>query len=78
MRITDGSVHDVHFMDTMSFEEGSTYLFDRGYIDFARLFRIEEIEANFVIRSKRNTQFYVLESRPVDKAARLRCDQIIR
>jgi hypothetical protein len=78
MRITDGSVHDVHFMDTMSFEEGSIYVFDRGYLDFARLFRIEAAEACFVIRSKSNTQFYVLESRPVDKASGLRCDQIIR
>jgi len=78
MRITDGSVHDVHFMDTMDFEEGSVYVFDRGYLDFARLFRIEQAGAYFVIRSKRNTRFYVLESKPIDDNTGLRCDQIIR
>jgi len=78
MRITDGSVHDVHFLDQIAFEPGSVYVIDRGYLDFARLFRIEQAKAYFVIRAKRNTKFYVLESRPVDKNTGLRCDQTIR
>jgi len=78
MRITDGSVHDVHFMDAMRYEEGSIYVFDRAYLDFARLFRIETAEASFVIRSKTNTRFHVLESRAVDKESGVRCDQTIR
>jgi len=78
MRITEGSVHDVHFLDQILFEAGSIYVFDRGYLDFERLFRIEQANAYFVIRSKKNTRFYVLESRPVDKSSGLRCDQIIR
>ena len=78
MRITDGTMSDVHFMDSMDFEEGSVYVFDRGYLDFARLFRIEEAGAYFVIRLKRNTQFYVLKSNPIDNDTGLRCDQIIR
>jgi len=78
MSITDGSVHDVHFLDQIAFEPGSIYVIDRGYLDFARLFRIEQAKAYFVIRAKRNTKFYVLESRPVDKNTGLRCDQTIR
>ncbi|NJO21151.1 MAG: IS4 family transposase [Spirulinaceae cyanobacterium RM2_2_10] len=78
MRISDGSVHDVNFMDALSFEEGSIYVFDRGYLDFARLFRIETSQAGFVIRAKANTRFYVLESRSVDKTTGLRCDQTVR
>jgi hypothetical protein len=78
MRITDGSVHDVHFMDDINYEAGSIYVFDRGYLDFARLFSIDCAQAFFVIRSKSNTRFYVLESRPVDKTTGLRSDQIIR
>ncbi|MDA0347322.1 MAG: IS4 family transposase [Verrucomicrobia bacterium] len=78
MRITDGSVHDVNFMDQILFEAGSIYVFDRGYLDFERLFRIERANAYFVIRSKKNTRFHVLESRPVDKSTGLRCDQVIR
>jgi hypothetical protein len=78
MRITDGSVHDVNFLDQIIFEAGSIYVFDRGYLDFKRLFRIEKANAYFVIRSKKNTCFYVLESRSVDKSTGLRCDQVIR
>ena len=78
MRITDGSVHDVHFMDQIDYHPGSIYVFDRGYLDFSRLFRIEMARSYFVIRSKINTRFYVLESRPVDKTTGLRCDQTIR
>lgn len=78
MRITDGSVHDVHFLDQIIFEAGSIYVFDRGYLDFKRLFRIEKAKAYFVIRSKKNTCFYVRKSRPVDKSTGLRCDQVIR
>jgi len=78
MRITDGLVHDVHFMDQIFFEAGSIYVFDRGYLNFARLFRVQTAQAYFVIRAKRNTRFHVLESRPVDKSTGLRCDQSIR
>ena len=78
IRITDGSVHDVHFLDQIIFEAGSIYVFDRGYLDFDRLYRIEKANAYFVIRSKKNTRFYVLKSRPVDKSTGLRCDKIIR
>ena len=78
IRITDGLVHDVHFLDQITFEAGSIYVFDRAYLDFGRLFRIHTAQAFFVIRSKKNTQFYVLESRPVDGSTGLRCDQVIR
>ena len=35
------------------------YVFDRGYVDFGRLFRIESANAYFVIREKKNTKFNV-------------------
>jgi len=76
--LTEGALHDVHFIDEMFFEAGSIYVFDRGYLDFSRLYRIAEAGAFFVIRSKKNTKFPVRESRPVDKSTGLRCDQSIR
>lgn len=75
--ITEGSIHDVNFLDRMVFEVGSIYVFDRAYLDFGRLFRIHMARAFFVIRSKSNTRFTVCESRVVDKSTGLRCDQII-
>jgi transposase len=78
MHITEGSVHDVNFIEQMLFELGCIYVFDRGYLDFARLFGVEKAKAYFVIRAKSNTKFKILASRPVDKSSGLRCDQTIR
>jgi IS4 transposase len=57
---------------------GSYYALDRGYLDFTRLHRLHAAGAFFVTRLKTNTCFYVMESRPVDEKAGLRCDQTIR
>jgi len=76
--LTEGAVHDVNFLDEMQIEAGSIYVFDRGYLDFARLFRITNAHGYFVIRSKKNTIFTVYESHDVDKSTGLRCDQTIR
>jgi IS4 transposase len=51
---------------------------DRGYVDFARLHAIHLRRAFFVIRAKVNLDFRRIGSRPVDKAAGVRCDQVIR
>ncbi|WP_417175550.1 IS4 family transposase, partial [Alistipes putredinis] len=37
--------------------KGAYYIFDRGYNDFANLYKIEQIEATFVIRAKKNLKF---------------------
>jgi hypothetical protein len=75
--LSTGKVHDVHGLDHLLFEPGSFYLFDRGYLDFQRLYRIHTSGAFFVTRAKRNMQFRVVASRPVDKRTGLRCDQTI-
>ena len=75
--LSTGKVHDVHGLDHLIFEPGSFYLFDRGYLDFQRLYRIPTSGAFFVTRAKRNMQFRVVASRPVDKRTGLRCDQTI-
>jgi len=75
--LSTGKVHDVHGLDHLIFEPGSFYLFDRGYLDFQRLYRIHTSGAFFVTRAKRNMQFRVVASRPVDKRTGLRCDQTI-
>jgi transposase len=57
IHITAGSVHDVHAMDNLVYEPGSFYIFDRGYLDFERLFIIHESKSFFVIRAKTNLKF---------------------
>lgn len=77
MHITDGKVHDVTTLDLLIPEPGSLYVMDRGYIDFARLYRLTQLLAWFVIRAKSNLDFHRVISYPVDKSTGLRCDQRI-
>ena len=55
--ITNAKANDSNAMDVIPYEAGSYYIFDRGYNDFKRLFKIETIESYFVIRAKKNLQF---------------------
>jgi len=36
MSITDGLVHDVHFLDQIALDPGSIDVIDLGYLDFVR------------------------------------------
>jgi hypothetical protein len=75
--VTGGQVHDVNLLDELLLEPGAFYLLDRGYLDFARLYRITEAGAFFVTRAKVNTQFYRRQSQPINRSAGLRSDQTI-
>ena len=55
--ITEARVNDMNAMDVIPYEEDSFYIFDRGYNDFERLFRINAIGAYFVVRGKKNNDF---------------------
>lgn len=55
--ITPASTNDIKVMPEIPYEKGAYYIFDRGYNDFSNLFKIEQIEATFVVRAKRNLQF---------------------
>jgi len=78
IHISDGKMHEVNVLDLMTPEPGSFTIMDRGFLDFARLYRLTQAGAFFVIRPKKNTLFKRVYSRPVDKTAGLRCDQTVR
>ena len=59
-RITNANVHDVNFMDRLTYEPLACYVFDRGYFDLARLYRIAESGAFFIIREKKMPAFEVI------------------
>ena len=77
IQITDGKVHDVNILDDLIPEPGSFYIMDRGYVDFARLYRLTQFCAFFVTRAKTNLQCRRLYSHPVERSLGLRCDQTI-
>jgi len=76
VHITDAKVHDVRAMDLIPYESGAYYIFDRGYIDYERLYRITQLGSYFVIRSKKNMQFECSEYRTVDVSTGVMSDQI--
>ncbi len=77
IRITPAIIHDVNVLDDLLFEAGAIYVFDRAYVDFARLYRLHQSRAFFLSRSKSNFVFKRLYSQPVDKSTGVRADQII-
>ena len=77
IHITDGKVHDVNVLDVLPLEVGAIYVMDRGYLDYKRLFAIDQTPAFFVVRAKSNTSLRRLYSKPVDKDLGLRCDQTV-
>lgn len=78
IQITDGSVHDVNFLDEIDIELGSFYVLDRGYLDFGRLNNIHNQGAYFVTRLKRNTNYRRLYSANKEGAKGVKCDQTVK
>ena len=78
IKVTHAKVHDVNILDELIPEPGSIYIMDRAYIDFARLYDLDQQLAVFVTRAKKNFRFRRLYSHRVDKSAGLICDQTIR
>jgi len=77
IKITDARVYDLCILDELIPEPGSFYIMDRGFLDFERLYTLNQLRAYFVIRSRSNIKFRRIYSHPVDKNTGLRCDQTI-
>jgi hypothetical protein len=75
--ITHGKVHEVNILDQLCFEAGAFYVMDRGYLDFARLYKLHLASAFFVTRARKRFAFQRLYSQPVDRATGVICDQIV-
>ena len=75
--ISEGKRADVSILDELMLEPGAFYVMDRGYVDFARLYRFVLVGAFFVTRAKANIQSSRLESRPVELGTGVRSDQVI-
>ncbi len=78
IHVSNGKMHEVNVLDLMTPEPGSFTIMDRGFLDFARLYRLTQAGAFFVIRPKSNTVFRRIYSRSIDKTVGLRCDQTVR
>lgn len=76
--VTAALVSDLAALDHFHFESGSIYVFDRGYIDYLRLYKIHCTGAYFIIRTKGKMRFIRQSSQMVDKTLGVRVDQIVK
>src|SRR3954462_336472 len=77
IHISDGKMHDVNVLDLLLIEAGAFYVMDRGYLDFERLYTLDQAGGFFITRAKRNLDARRVYSAPVDRDAGLICDQTI-
>lgn len=76
--VKPAKIHEIHTLDEFAVEPGSIYIMDRGYLDFERLYRLQQALAFFIIRARKDFRFRVLASSSIDKSTGLRCDQTLR
>ena len=77
IHISDGKMGDVKVLDILPIEAGAFYVMDRGYLDFARLFKLHQARAFFVTRAKRGMNARRVYSAKSDRTAGVICDQAI-
>jgi transposase len=77
VHISSGKMADVTSLDHLPLEPGAFYVFDKGYTDFARLYRFTRQMAFFVTRAKSDLDYDRRGRRHVDKDTGLRSDQTI-
>ncbi len=75
VHITNAKIHDANAMDLIPYESGAYYIFDRGYVDFSRLYKITQLSSFFVIRAKKNMKFKSSEFLEVDENKGVMSDQ---
>jgi hypothetical protein len=77
IHISDGKMHDVNVLDILLLEAGSFYVMDRGYLDYARLYKVHQAGAFFVTRAKRGMDARRVYSAGTDRTVGVICDQTI-
>jgi transposase len=77
IHISDGKMHEVKVLDFLPLEAGAFYVMDRGYLDFARLYKMHQAGAFFVTRAKRGMDSRRVYSAKTDRATGVVCDQTI-
>jgi len=79
LHITVAKVHDMNAMDEIPYEPNAYYIFDRGYFDLARLFTINLIGSNFVIRERGQLKYEIVDGEELlESPDNILYDQTIR
>jgi hypothetical protein len=77
LHISDGKLHEVKILDQLLPEAGAFYVMDRGFLDYARLYRFHQAGSFFVIRARSDLQARRRYSRAVDRRTGLMSDHSV-
>jgi hypothetical protein len=75
--LSEGRVHESRIARTLRFEPGTIVVFDRGYNDYDWFAALDAQGVFFVTRMKDNTDYGVLERRPVPQRGPVQRDEIV-
>lgn len=78
VHITEARTHDVNAMDIIEYEPQAGYIFDRGYWDLSRLYHINQVNAFFVIREKRQPEYAVETCVDIESNSNVFKDESVR
>lgn len=77
IHISDGKLHEVNILDQLLPEAGAFYVMDRGFLDYARLYRFHQAGSFFVTRARANMAARRRYSHTVDRTTGLVCDHTV-
>jgi hypothetical protein len=78
LQITSGQVHELEVARTLSFAPGDLLLLDRGYVDFAWLFSLNQQGVGFVTRLPKHVRYQVVQENPLPAEAAVLADHTVR
>ena len=62
---------------SLNLPKGSIVVLDRGYVDFARLYKLAQRHCDFVVRARDDLSFRCIQAHPTDIKAGVYSDQTI-
>jgi hypothetical protein len=77
IHISDGKLHEVNILDQLVPEAGAFYVLDRGFLDYARLYRFHQAGSFFVTRARANMRYRRRYSHPVGRGSGLISDHTV-
>jgi hypothetical protein len=78
LHLTSGQVHELEVARNLSFAPGDLLLLDRGYVDFAWLYSLQQRGVGFVTRLPGNIRYRVVQENPSPSDSSVLADQVIR
>jgi hypothetical protein len=78
LRLTSGQVHELEVARALRFAPGDLLLLDRGFVDFAWLFSLQQGRVGFVTRLPGHVRYRVVQDNPREADPGVLADQLIR